>query len=214
MEEEFKSLNKNKTWTLVPRPPNKELIGCKWVFNIKNDASGNPIRYKARLVAKGYTQQYQVDYDETFAPVAGITSFRFLLAIANKFNLKVHHMDVKTAFLNGKLDEEIYMRAPEGMPNEENMVCKLNKSLYGLKQAARCWFIELDKVLREMDFVESPVDRCIYTLRGHSIQKNVYIILYVNDLVIITGDNNKMTKIKEEISLFLGIRRDSRFKIQ
>lgn len=109
IEEEIKSLNKNNTWEFVQRSADMEVIGCRWVFNIKNDERGNPARYKARLVAKGYDQQYLIDYEETFAPVARITSFRFLMAIANQFGLMIHHMDVKTAFLNGILQEDIYV---------------------------------------------------------------------------------------------------------
>lgn len=134
----------------------------KWVFTIKNDEFGYPLRYKARLVARGFSQQYLVDYDETFAPVARMASFRFILAFANQFNLLIHHMDVKTAFLNGKLKEEIYMKVPEGIKCKNNVVCKLNKALYGLKQAARCWFEEFEIALKEKGFQSSPVDRCIY----------------------------------------------------
>ena len=119
------------------------------VFSLKNDEFGNPIKYKARLVAKGFSQKYLIDYNETFAPVARISSFRFLIAFANQNCLLIHHMDVKTVFLNGTLKEEIYMKVPEGIKNEDNKVCKLNKALYGLKQAARCWFEEFEKALTE-----------------------------------------------------------------
>lgn len=190
VDEEFKSLEKNNTWTLVQRPHNRSVIGCRWVFNIRKDKEG-PLRYKARLVGKGFNQQYPVDYDETFAPVARLPSFRLLMSIANHYNLSVHHIDVKTAFLNGILEEEIYMETPEGMEYNADLVCKLNRSLYGLKQSARCWFIELDKVLKQAGFVESKADRCsIYILVGSSIQDHVYLVLYVDDIVIITGKNS------------------------
>lgn len=110
------------------------------MITIKHDEFGNPLKHKARLVARGFSQEYSTDSNETFAPVARISTFRFLLAYANQLNLLVHHMDVKIAFLNGNLKEEIYMKVPEGVNNPNNQVCKLNKSLYGLKQSARCWF--------------------------------------------------------------------------
>ena len=140
IKDEIESLIHNNTWTLVPRPINKNIIDCKWVFAIKNDASGNPYKYKARLVARGFSQKYGIDYEETFALVARISSFRFIMAFSNQHDLIVHHMDVKTAFLNGNLKEEIFMKLPDGIDNDKNLVCKLNKAIYGLKQSARCWF--------------------------------------------------------------------------
>lgn len=218
VNDEINSLLINNSWTLVQKPENKNIVDCKWVFSLKNDEFGNPIRYKARLVAKGFSQKYLIDYNETFAPVARISSFRFILAFANQHCLLVHHMDVKTAFLNGKLKEEIYMKVPEGIKNQGNQVCKLNKALYGLKQAARCWFEEFDKALTEKGFKNSPVDRCIYILDRGDILKNIYIILYVDDLVIVTGNSETMSNFKnymmnkflmvdlKEIKLFLGIK--------
>ncbi|CAG4919528.1 unnamed protein product [Colias eurytheme] len=138
INDELNSLLINKTWTLVPKPINKNIVDCKWIFTIKNDEFGNPLKYKARLVARGFSQKYLVDYDETFAPVARISTFRFIIAFSNQHGLLVHQMDVKTAFLNGELKEEIYMKVPDGVKGKDNQVCKLNRALYGLKQAARC----------------------------------------------------------------------------
>ena len=218
IKDEINSLNSNKTWTLVDRPGDKNIVNCKWVFTIKNDECGNPAKYKARLVACGYSQQYLIDYEDTFAPVARIASLRFILAFANQFDLLVHHMDVKTAFLNGSLKEEIYMKVPEGIINKNNQVCKLNKALYGLKQAARCWFETFEETLKKKGFKNSAVDRCIYILdRGH-ISKNIYVLLYVDDLVVVTADPETMRNFKlylmnqfkmvdlKEIKLFLGIK--------
>ena len=123
---------------MVPKLKDKDIVDCKWIFTIKNYEFGNPLKYKARPVARGFSQEYLIDYDETFAPVARITSFRFLLAFAIQFTLLVHHMDVKSAFLNGLLMEEICMRVPEGVACKRKEVYKLNKAIYGLKQAARC----------------------------------------------------------------------------
>ncbi|CAH2215949.1 jg24904, partial [Pararge aegeria aegeria] len=120
IQSEIESLRNNKTWDLVEIPNNVNIVSCKWVFTIKNNESGEPTRYKARLVARGFTQEYLQDYDETFAPVARMTTFRFILALANQFDLLLHHMDVKTAFLNGILKEDIYMEVPEGIIAKDN----------------------------------------------------------------------------------------------
>ena len=115
-----------------------------------------------------------MDYNETFAPAARISSFRFIIAFANQFNLLIHHMDVKTAFLNGILKEEMYMRVPDGVKCNANQVCKLNKALYGLEEVARCWFETFEKVLIEKGFQNSSVDRCIYLSDRGDISKNIY----------------------------------------
>lgn len=161
IKDELKSIDINKTWTIVNKPLNKNIISCKWVFTLKSDKYGNPVKYKARLVARGFSRKYPDDYQETFAPVARISSFRILLALANQHNLLVHQMDVKTAFLNGTLNEEIYMEIPEGINVTSGQVCKLNKALYGLKQAARCWYERFDIILKEKGFCNSKLDPCI-----------------------------------------------------
>ena len=136
-DSEFKSLMDNETWDLVDLPDGREAISCRWVFKVKHTSDGKVERFKGRLVAKGYSQKHGIDYDETFSPVVRFPSIRVLLAYAVQNKMIVHQMDAVTAFLNGELEEEIYMRQPEGyvMPGKEHMVCKLKKSLYGLKQA-------------------------------------------------------------------------------
>lgn len=208
----------NNTWTLVKKPNNCNIVDCKWVFTIKTDEHGNPFKFKARLVARGFSQQHKIDYDETFAPVSSMPSFRIIIAIANKYNLMVHHMDVKTAFLNGELKEEIYMKVPEGVKNPENKVCKLNKAIYGLKQAAKCWYDKFDKVIRDFGFVASGKDTCVYMKKGATQNQTIYLVLYVDDLLIVTGDVNLMDELKnylmncfrmtdlKEIRFFLGIK--------
>ncbi len=140
---------KNNTWTLTNLPEGRKAIDCRWVFKVKYKADGSVERHKACLVAKGCSQKPGLDYEETFSPVARYTSIRSLLAIANQLNLEVHQMDVSTAFLNGELEEEIYMSQPEGYvkEGEQELVCKLNKSIYGLKQSSRCWFNTIDEFL-------------------------------------------------------------------
>ena len=144
---EYNSLIENKTWNLVELPPGRKAIGRKWLFKLNHDMDGRVERFKARLVAKGYAQKYGIDYDEIFSPVVRFSSIRFLLAFAVQHGFLIHHMEVETAFLNGKLNEEIYMQQPEGYvePGEEHLVCKLEKSPYGLKQSSLCW----NKVFRE-----------------------------------------------------------------
>ena len=164
MKSEMKSLNKNDVQELVELPKGRKAIGCKWIFKTKIDGEGNIERYKARLVAQGYTQKFGVDYDQRFSPVVCFESIRSIIAIAANNGLKLHQMDVKTAFLNGELSEEIYLKQPEGfiMKGYEDHVCKLKRSIYGLKQSARCWNVELDRKLKEMGFKQCKSDPCIY----------------------------------------------------
>ena len=122
-------------------PKGAKVIGCKWVYKTKKDSLGNIERYKARLVAKGFTQKEGIDYNESFSPVSKKDSFRIIMALVAHFNLELHQIDMKTDFLNGDLEEEVYMKQPEGFFSSEgeNLVCKLKKSIYGLKQASRQW---------------------------------------------------------------------------
>ena len=136
-DSEYESLIENQTWDLVELPDGRKPIGCKWVFKVKHTSDGKVERFKARLVAKGYAQKYGIDYDETFSPVVRFSSIRALLAFAVQNDMLIHQMGVVTAFLNGELKEEIYMQQPDGylQPGKEELVCKLKKSLYGLKQS-------------------------------------------------------------------------------
>ena len=137
----------NGTWELPSIPNGSNSVGCKWVFRAKRDACGDVVRYKVRLVAEGFAQVQGVDFHETFAPVAKFTTIRCILAIGAAMNLEIHQMDVKTAFLNGDLEEDIYMVQPEGFVQEgkEDYVCKLKKSLYGLKQSPRAWYQKIGR---------------------------------------------------------------------
>ncbi|BBH08689.1 transposable element gene [Prunus dulcis] len=164
MESELDSMSKNGIWKLVKLPQICIPIGCKWVYKTKKNPQGKIDRYKARLVAKGYTQQEGVDYNETFSPVSTKDSFRVIMALVAHFDLHLHQMDVKTTFLNGNLDEEIYMKQSDGfvLKGEEDLVCKLQKSIYGLKQASRQWYLKFDEVVKSQGFVDNPLDECIY----------------------------------------------------
>jgi hypothetical protein len=139
MENEIQSIEKNKTWTLTDLPLGQKPIGLKWVFKLKKNAEGVVMKHKARLVAKGYVQKHGIDYDEVFAPVAIIDTVKLLLSLAANRGWEVHHLDVKIAFLNGELEEEVYVGQPEGyaVKGKEKQVYKLSKALYGLKQAPR-----------------------------------------------------------------------------
>ena len=135
MKEQLDALSKNHTWDLVTLPPGKSMISCKWIYKIKTRSDGSIERYKAHLVAKGFTQEYGIDYKETFAPVARISSVRTLLAVAAARKWDLFQMDVKNAFLNEDLNEEVYMQPPPGLSIDSNKVCYLRRAPYGLKQA-------------------------------------------------------------------------------
>ena len=145
MEKEMESLHQNNVWDLVQLPSDRKVVGSKWVFKRKINANGDVERYKARLVAQGCTQRFGVDYEETFSPVVRFESIRMLMALGVQHNLQLHQMDVSTAFLNGALAEEVYMKQPEGFTEKgkEHLVCRLNRSIYGLKQSPRCWNQEM-----------------------------------------------------------------------
>ena len=181
MQQEIDSLCKHDVWELTDLPDRKQAIGSKWVFRTKCHADGSIERRKARLVAQGYSQKYGVDYDETFSPVVRFESLRTVIALSVQQGLTLHQMDVATAFLNGELAEEVYVKQPEGfvVKGKEHLVCNLNKSLYGLKQSPRCWNYTLDGHFKSMGFKQAPSDPCIYVARGNN--EPFIIGVYVND---------------------------------
>lgn len=195
MRSEMNSHAQNVTWELVPRPINKNIVGNRWVFKVKRDPVGTISRHKARLVAQGYSQVHGIDYEEIFSPVAKFATIRTLLAFANINDLEVHQMDVKTAFLNGILDHQIYMEQPKGFvdPVNQDYVCKLNKSIYGLKQSARCWNSTLTDYLISEKYEKCDADDCIYI----KYVGNDFIMLavYVDDVIPIS---NNLTLLEHE----------------
>ncbi|KAK9679020.1 Reverse transcriptase (RNA-dependent DNA polymerase) [Popillia japonica] len=189
MKEEMDALQDNNTWIMTSLPPGKRLIGCKWVYKLKTDSEGNIQRYKARLVAKGFTQR------ETFAPVVRYESIRMLLAIAASEDLEISKFDGKTAFLNGDLEEELYMEPPPGLEQqqERGLVCKLQRSLYGLKQAPRCWNSKFVNFLNQFHFMQIESDKCVFI--GNISEEKVYLALYVDDGLVISRSTAAINKI-------------------
>lgn len=197
MDEEFKSLLANGTWSLVDLPPGRKAISNKWVFKTKYDGDGNIDRFKARLVVKGCSQRHGIDYEETFSPVVRYTSIRFLLAIAAKMNLEIDQMDVVTAFLNGDLKEEVYMQQPAVFADGTKRVCRLRKSLYGLKQASRSWNEKLGAVLERAGLKSSKVDTCIYyRINAADV---LIVAVYVDDILILSNSNSSKQYIKKQL---------------
>lgn len=196
-DREMESLLENETWTLCDLPDGREIIKSKWVFKVKYKQSGDIEKYKCRLVAKGYSQQYGIDYGETFSPVVRFTSIRTVLAYGVQNDIEIHQMDVETAFLNGELKEDIFMAQPEGyvLKGNEHLVCKLKKSIYGLKQSPRCWNKCLSDFLSEIGFHQSCADPCVF-IRNEN-DEMIIIAVYVDDLVLLCKDQNKLRDLKK-----------------
>lgn len=198
MDEEFQSLMSNQTWQLVNLPDGQKCITNKWVFKLKTDALGKVIRHKARLVARGCSQREGIDYLETFSPVVRYSSIRLLMAMAVKYHLRIEQMDVVTAFLHGDVKETIYMKQPENYDDGTGRVCKLLKSLYGLKQASRNWNIKLNEVLVKAGYLRCKSDACIYVRRFNNSM--VIVAVYVDDLLIFSNDNAWKDQLKSTLS--------------
>ncbi|PHU26689.1 putative polyol transporter 3 [Capsicum chinense] len=193
---EIDSILNNHTWELVDLPPKNKPLGSKWIFKRKMKADGTIDKYKARLVVKGFKQKKGLDYFDTYSPVTRLTSILMLIALAAVYGLEIHQMDVKTAFLNGELEEEIYMEQPEGfvVPEKENKVCKLIKSLYGLKQTPKQWHAKFDQTMLANRIKIKECDKCVYIKDTPNHQ--VIVCLYVVDILIISRDISDINAIK------------------
>ncbi|XP_073126194.1 uncharacterized protein [Henckelia pumila] len=195
--EEMNALEKNKTWDIVDLPKGKRTVGCRWLFNIKCKANGSVERYKACIVAKGFTQTYGIDYQETFAPVAKIHSIRVLLSLAVNLNWQLHQLDIKNAFLNGDLEEEVFMSLPPGFQGkyDQNKVCRLRKSLYGLKQSPRVWFERFLKAVKAQGYYQSQADHTMFYKHSKKGQIAV-LIVYVDDIILTGDDFEELARLK------------------
>ncbi|RVX02335.1 Retrovirus-related Pol polyprotein from transposon RE2 [Vitis vinifera] len=203
MNEEMKSLQKNETWELIECPPGKKPVGCRWIYTVKYKVDGSIKRFKARLVAKGYTQTYGIDYTKTFAPVAKINTIRVLLSLAANLDWPLQQFNVKNAFLHGELSEEVYMDLLPGcmvLEKHCQKVCKLKKSLYGLKQSPRAWFGRFTKSMRAFGYRQSNSDHTLFLKKQHG--KITTLIVYVDDMDAgMSGCQPVNTPIEEGLKL-------------
>ena len=196
---EMKALLKNKTWEKCTRPEGSRLVGCRWVFTIKRRPDGSIERYKARLVAKGYTQTYGVDYAETFSPVAKMSTIRVLFSIAANKEWPLHQFDVTNAFLHGELTKPIYREAPPGFGGDfkGHEVCKLKKTLYGLKQSPRAWFGRFTEVMKKYGYRQSNSDHTLFHKKREG--KITCLIIYVDDMILTGDDEEEIILLKKNL---------------
>lgn len=195
MKSELDALDKNETWNIVDLPPHVKPIGNRWVFKVKHKADGTIERYKARLVAKGYNQIEGLDFFDTFSPVAKLTTVRTLLATAAINNWFLHQLDVNNAFLHRELKEDVYMTIPEGVTcHKPNQVCKLQNSLYGLKQASRKWYEKLTALLLHQGYTQSASDYSLFTLKTDI--HFTAILVYVDDIILVGNSMSEFDRIK------------------
>jgi hypothetical protein len=199
MMEEYQSIMKNDVWEVVPRPEGKSVVTSKWIYKIKHAVDGSIDKYKARFMARGFSQKEGEDYDETFAPVARYTSIRSIISLVASMGWSLHQMDVKTTFLNGVIEEEVYIEKPQGFEvhQRESHVFRLKKSLYGLKKAPRAWYAQIDNYLMRLGFSKSYVDPNLYYKFVNDAP--MILLLYVDDLFL-TGAEPLTIQCKREIA--------------
>ena len=198
MKEELDPLSKKHTWDLVTLSPGKSVVGCKWIYKINTRSDGSIEHYKARLVAKGFTQEYEIDYEETFAPVTRISFVHALLAVAAASKWNIFQMDVKNAFFNGDFSKEVYMQPPHGLSIKSNKVCHLRLALYGLKQVPRAWFAKFSSIISRLGYMASHYDSALF-LR-HIDKCTILLLLYVDDMIITGDDLSGIQELKDFLS--------------
>jgi len=200
MKEEMDSLLKNQTWELCKLPASKKALLNKWVYRLKEEDGGKK-RFKARLVVKGFAQKKGIDFDEIFSPIVKMTSIRTVLSIVAAEDLHLEQLDVKTAFLHGDLEEEIYMEQPQGfkVKGKKKLMCRLKKSLYGLKQAPRQWYLKFDSFMAEQGYIRCNSDHCVYFKR---LDNDSYIILclYVDDMLVAGSNMDHIRELKQQLA--------------
>nr|AAV88069.1 hypothetical retrotransposon [Ipomoea batatas] len=201
MQEEMNSLYVNDTFELVKAPKNRKALKNRWVYRVKHEEGTSVPRFKARLVVKGFSQKKGIDFDEIFSPVVKFSSIRVVLGLAARLDIEIEQMDVKTAFLHGDLDEEIYMEQPEGfkVKGKEDYVCRLKKSLYGLKQAPRQWYKKFTSVMSKHGYKKTSSDHCVFVNR-YSDDDFVILLLYVDDMLIVGRNASRIQELKQELS--------------
>jgi hypothetical protein len=199
MQSEMDAVEKNRTWELADLPRGHRVITLKWVFKLKRDEAGAIVKHKAHLMACNFVQREGIDFNDTFAPVARMESVRLLFALAAQEGWRVHHMDVKSAFLNDDLKEEVYVHQPPGfaISGKEGKVLRLRKALYGLRQALMAWNAKLDSTLKGMGFGQSPHEAAIY--RWGNGGNALLVGVYVDDLVITGTKDTEVAAFKEEM---------------
>ncbi|CAL1396601.1 unnamed protein product [Linum trigynum] len=199
MGEEFYALDQNHTWSIVDRPPPPTpMVGCRWLYMVKYHPDGSLERFRARLVAQGFTQEYGIDFEETFAPVAKMPTVRTLLAVAAVRNWPLFQFDIKNAFLHGDLKEVVYMEIPPGHPDSSpGKVCLLHRSLYGLKQAPRAWFEKFQQTILGFGFHQSRNDPSLFTRTNP--RGRVVLLIYVDDMIVTGDDLDGISKLKADL---------------
>lgn len=204
-EEEINSLYSNGTWDLVPLPEGRKAVGSKWVFKIKRNSDGSVERYKARVVAQGFSQNPGVDYSEVFAPTFRMASLRTIIALSAIKNYHIHSIDISSAFLNGDLEEDIYMVQPPGFEQlGPDYVCKLKKSLYGLKQSARQWNKKLHATLTELGYRRLESDRSVYIYSKDGVM--VIIPVFIDDITLASNSQASIDKTIKELEVHFKLR--------
>ena len=217
MVAEHQALIHNNMWSLVPRPPRANVVTGKWIFKHKFHADGSLAHYKARWVVRGYSQRPGIDYDETFSPVVKPATIRLVLTLAISSSWPIRQLDVKNAFLNGNLDEDVYCQQPPGFvdASRPDYVCHLHKSLYGLKQAPRAWYQRFASYLATLGFAASVTDTSLFVLRSGDAM--AYLLLYVDDIIVTASSmsflQSLLTRLHSEFAMtdlgdlhfFLGI---------
>ena len=201
MQDEMQSLYDNHTFELVKLPKGKKALKNRWVYKVKQDEHTSQPRYKARLVVKGFSQRKGIDFDEIFSPVVKMSSIRVVLGLVASQDLEIEQMDVKTAFLHGDLEEEIYMEQPEGfeMKGKEDYVCQLKKSLYGLKQAPRQWYKKFESFMGEQGYKKTTSDHCVF-VQKFSDDDFIILLLYVDDILIVGRNPSRIANLKKQLS--------------
>jgi hypothetical protein len=200
MSAEFDALSQTKTWTLVPRPPDINIVGSKWIFKTKHHPDGSIDKHKACLVARGFTQQHGIDYGDTFSPVVKTQTIRLVLSLVVSRGWSLRQIDVSNAFLHGFLSEDVYMQQPPGFEDSRypSHVCKLQRSIYGLKQSPRAWYAHLSARLYQLGFVSSKADTSLFIFSQGDIC--IYMLVYVDDIVIVGSTSAVVDRLVQSLS--------------